>query len=133
MAAPLGNEFYKLVAQPGKKPFYSSPEDMEDKIIKFILYCAEQQMPLTVSGLVLWLGFVSVTSLTDYAKKNQAFAQTITRARTLVAMQYEMQLFEQNSAGAVFALKNMGWSDRVEQIITTQKQVFKIGGKELEM
>ena len=134
MAAPLGNEFYKLVLKsPGRKPLFKTAEQMWEKIVEFVEFCINNEMKLTVSGLTLWLGFSNVNSLTDYAQKSDEFAIVVARARTIVAMQYEQQLFEQNSAGAIFALKNMGWSDKVEQIITTKKQVFKIGGKKLEM
>mgnify|MGYP003704955791 FL=1 len=47
----------------------------------------------------------------------------------MIEHHYEQLIQGHNNAGAIFALKNMGWIDKteVEQTITEQKQVFKIG------
>ena len=67
----------------------------------------------TITGLALGLGFESRQSLYDYKERDQ-FSYTIKRACLYVENGYERNLKENASAGSIFALKNMGWSDKLE-------------------
>lgn len=78
--------------------------------------------PATITGLALFLGFCSRQSLFDY-EKNDKFSYIIKKARLRVENEYEKKLDRDKPTGAVFALKNMGWSDRTD--ITT-------GGEKIE-
>lgn len=69
---------------------------------------------LTITGLVLFLGFADKSSFYDL-EKNQRFSHSIKKARTFIEKEYEEQIQLGNPAGAIFALKNFGWSDVVEQ------------------
>jgi hypothetical protein len=68
---------------------------------------------VTITGLALHLGFESRQSLYDY-ESNDKFSYTIKRARLHVENNYETQLQYGNSTGAIFALKNMSWSDKTQ-------------------
>lgn len=72
----------------------------------------------TISGLCYFLGFESRQSFYDYEKK-EGFAYTVKRARLFIEQEYEMQLNAGNTVGAIFALKNMGWIDKVSNDVTT--------------
>lgn len=72
--------------------------------------------PPTVTGLTLFLGFASKASLYNY-KGRREYAAIIKRALMRIEHGYELALFGQWRAGAVFALKNMGWSDRQQHEI----------------
>jgi len=65
----------------------------------------------TVTGLAYHIGFESRQSFYDY-EKNPLFSYTIKRARLFIEKEYEEQLQIGNTTGAIFALKNMGWTDR---------------------
>ncbi|CAB4140100.1 DNA-packaging protein gp3, partial [uncultured Caudovirales phage] len=68
----------------------------------------------TITGLVLHLGFESRQSFYDYEEKPE-FTYTVKRARTLIEKEYEeMMQTASTPAGAIFALKNMGWKDKQE-------------------
>lgn len=67
----------------------------------------------TISGLAHFLGFESRQSFYDY-EKYPDFSYTIKRARLFIEIEYEEQLQYGNTTGAIFALKNMGWTDRQE-------------------
>lgn len=67
----------------------------------------------TITGLALHLGFVSRQSMLDYEKREE-FSCTIKKARTRIEKEYEKQLHNDKCAGAIFALKNFGWKDKVE-------------------
>ena len=68
---------------------------------------------ITITDLVLYLGFCDRQSFYDYEKKIK-FACTIKRARTFIEREYESYLLHNNCTGAIFALKNFGWKDRQE-------------------
>lgn len=87
----------------------------------------------TLTGLAFHLGFSSVKAMRKYTLKPE-FAWLITTAMTLVENYYESvgsSSGSQHSTFAIFALKNMGWTDvpRVAQdgvpvqevIVTIQK------------
>lgn len=68
----------------------------------------------TVTGLTLHLGFASRQSFYDYENRDE-FSYTIKRARLRVECEYEKKLSGGKIAiGAIFALKNFGWTDRQE-------------------
>ena len=69
--------------------------------------------PPTVTGLALALGFADRRSFYDY-EQNGEFSYTIKRARTQVENFAEQRLYSNSPAGAIFALKNFGWSDKQE-------------------
>jgi hypothetical protein len=69
--------------------------------------------PPTVTGLALALGFADRRSFYDY-EQNGEFSYTIKRARTQVENFAEQRLYSSQPAGAIFALKNFGWSDKQE-------------------
>jgi hypothetical protein len=78
---------------------------------EFIKRWIREPERVTLTGLALFLGFESRQSLQDYKKKPK-FSYPLKRALTRVEQQYENFLFERNSTGAIFALKNFGWTDK---------------------
>ena len=81
-----------------------------------------QPEPPTITGLTLFLGFADKSSLYDYRDK-QVFSHPIKRAITLIEHHHEKGLANKNSTGHIFALKNRGWSDKIEVESTTQSTV----------
>jgi hypothetical protein len=65
----------------------------------------------TISGLTLRLGFDSRQSFEAYETKGK-FGRQLKRARLRIEEFYEERLHTQYTSGAIFALKNLGWSDR---------------------
>jgi len=47
-------------------------------------------------------------------KKRKPFCDSVKRAKLYVEMEYEKRLHGTSPTGAIFALKNFGWSDRHE-------------------
>ena len=112
----------------GAPAAYKSKEELQDAIEEYLNNPqtrkviakdgSEVQMPLiTITGLALHLGFASRQSFYDYEAKEE-FTYTIKRARMFIEHEYEAQLQCGNTVGAIFALKNMGWSDRLTQEIS---------------
>lgn len=94
----------------GRPPMFTDPKEMQDLISKFFL---EESKHITISGLAYYLGFESRQSFYDY-EKNPDFSYTIKRARLFIENEYEKLLLSGNVTGAIFALKNFGWSDKQE-------------------
>ena len=94
----------------GRPPLFSTPEELETACKEFV---AQNPGKLTVTGLAMYLGFDSRQSLYDYEKRD-GFSYIIKNARLAVENDYELSLRTPAVAGAIFALKNMGWRDKVE-------------------
>lgn len=116
MAAPKENKF-ALGNSGGRPPIYDNPEEAHEKCNEYFLYCIDKEEKPTITGLALYLGFSSRSTLNEYAKKEE-FSYIIKRAMLVVENSYE------NSATTfdMFALKNMGWKDKTETDITTKGQ-----------
>jgi hypothetical protein len=77
-------------------------------------------VPPTVCRLAFHLGYASRQSIYDLEKRSDAFSYTIKRALLRCEMFAEEQLYSGRPVGAIFALKNRGWSDKSEIDITSK-------------
>lgn len=138
MAAPLGNR-NALGNNGGRPPDYTDPAELQAEVNNYFEYikgeseienyvnddgemCTRQKWNRypenpTITGLSLFLGFESRSTLYDYAKKVE-FSYIIKRAMQMVEYGYETSLAGDKPTGAIFALKNMGWIDKVQQEMT---------------
>jgi len=66
--------------------------------------------PPTLSGLALYLGFESLDNFEAYEREGE-YAAILKRGRLQVEAEYEKKLHGQ-SAGIIFALKKLGWTDK---------------------
>jgi len=112
----------------GRPPFFETEQELQNKIdeyfatgmkVKKVIVgkapnneVVELPVP-TITGLAYFLGFESRQSFYDYEKIDK-FTYTVKRARTLIEIEYETLLHSNNVAGAIFALKNFGWTDKQE-------------------
>lgn len=124
----------------GQPPFFDNPEDLQIKINEYfehikgeyemqwitdsdddgkpidkeIEVCIRKPEPPTITGLCLFLGFESRQSFYDYGNRDK-FSYTIKRARMMIENGYELAMYyAKNPTGAIFALKNLGWTDKQE-------------------
>jgi hypothetical protein len=67
----------------------------------------------SITGLAIHLGFESKKALYGYAKKD-GFGYSVKKALLEVENNYEKGLWSDKIAGVIFALKNMGWADKIE-------------------
>lgn len=116
----------------GRPPMFKDKEELQKKVDQYFesiepqfgtneegeVEMTKKGEPATITGLALFLGFESRQSIYDYQSSGE-FAYTIARARLRVELAYEKALIEiRNPSGAIFALKNMNWSDRTEHELT---------------
>lgn len=88
--------------------FDLKPRVFENRVRRYF----EGEGPYTFAGLYLYLG----VSKSKYRKlqKDPDFKDAIDYAQTKMEQQYEEKLMGSNVTGAIFALKNMGWSDQTK-------------------
>lgn len=104
----MSDEKKRPVGRPRK---YDSPEAFDAKVEEYAAYCKREEEPVTWTGLALYLGFAHRTCIDEYAKYD-GFSHSVRRAKSLVEWHYEMRLCGNSPTGSIFALKNMGWSDK---------------------
>ena len=93
----------------GRPPLYSSPEELEKMVDDYF----EKTEKVTLAGLAVHLGMGRRT-LYEYDKKDK-YLHIIKKARERVEAWYEeLALFGERPTGVIFALKNMGWKDRID-------------------
>lgn len=109
MAAAIGNK-YALGNEGGRPAHYETPDELHKKCIAFFEHCIEKREKITVTGLTLYLGFESRSSLDDYVKRGDEFSYIIKRAKLAVEHSYETS----GQTIDIFCLKNMGWKDKTE-------------------
>ena len=107
-AAPKGNKFAEGLENSGRPRHYKTPDDLIHKCNEYF----NSTEKYTITGLALFLGFESRSSLDDYENRDE-FSYIIKRARLVVENGYEL-MFHDGKNTAIFPLKNMGWKDRQE-------------------
>jgi len=131
MAAPKGNQFYKLAVKSlGRPRKYETFEELQSEIIAYF----EEQKRLknaryTVTGLTSFLGFVSRQDLYAQGERGQDFSYLINMAINIVASCYENHLYSVSPAGAIFVLKNIK-SDEFKDKTEIDQRLMSIEWKE---
>ena len=74
--------------------------------------------PPSFSGLALAIG-ISPNTLRNYQQRDE-YSDVVLQARAIIESYYEESLNSRNRAtGAIFALKQLGWSDNIDLNLTT--------------
>lgn len=115
MAAPVGNQFWRFVKDPGRKPHFTDPEEMWAKALEYFQYCEDnpeeveelhpkngtqiirKRQPFLKSDCALFLGFAKWETLKDYSQK-EAFSEIVTRI--------EQVIYGQKLRGAAIGIYN---------------------------
>jgi DNA-packaging protein gp3 len=105
------------MAKEGRPLKFETPEQLSIAIQDYFDKQSDKKEPVTITGLAYALGFDSRQSIYDY-KEREEFSYILKRATFFVESCYEQKLSGQMPTGAIFALKNMGWRDKVETGLT---------------
>lgn len=107
----MADEVTNMGGRPAK---FDNPEDLQKKVDEYFDWAKQENNGIkTITGLALFLGFESRQSIYDY-EKDGTFSYIIKNARLRVEEGYEERLHTSTPTGAIFALKNMNWKDKVE-------------------
>lgn len=98
------------------KPLKYTPESLQEAINTYFKDTDFEDW--TVTGLALVVG--SKQLLQDYQNRD-GYKEIVTHAKLKVENSYELMLRKKSRAGDIFALKNMGWTDRQEINIDDQR------------
>ncbi len=106
------------MANPIGRPLtIQSAEQFDNLVDSYVAMCQDSNTPLTLTGMILALGFYSKKSFYEYGHREQ-FVNSVTRARMIIENSYEQKLHSSpkdiNGSSMQFALKNMDWSDKVD-------------------
>lgn len=108
-----------------RPPKFQTSEEFESVADAYFVGCEAREQVPTVNGLALALDLTRETLL-RYAEKPE-FSDTVKRVRTRLEAAWEQRLANTACTGAIFWLKNQGWSDKSEQVVTsTVEQVTRI-------
>ncbi len=100
---------------PGGRPLKYTPDELQTKVDEYFVV---EQKP-TIAGLAVFLEMDRQT-LYNYREKDEFF-DILKTAVNKVEAKYEGRLiYENNPTGVIFALKNMGWRDKVEQDVRVE-------------
>lgn len=121
MAAPLGNK-YALGNSGGRPAHYDSPAELAAACQDYFDWCLSTQTKSTITGLALYLGFCSRSSFDDYEKRSDEFSYIVRRSKLAVENSYELS----GQTIDIFALKNMGWSDKTQQDVNVTMPTFNV-------
>ena len=97
----------------GRPRKYKTPEEFSARVDEYVQHCTDNDEPITWTGVALFLGFSSRQSIDEYLNYD-GFSYPVKRAKLIVENSYEKRLSGNACTGAIFALKNMEWSDRQE-------------------
>lgn len=100
----------------GRPPLFDDPEDFKAKADEYFAVCEAKERRPTVNGLAYALGMTRETLL-RYGEKD-GFSDTVKLIRTRLEAEWEYGLAGPSAAGTIFWLKNQGWSDKSEQVVT---------------
>ena len=97
----------------GGRPLkFQNPEILQKLGDEFFARCDENKEPYTITGLALALG-TTRECLVEYERRKE-YANIVKGLKQRCQNYAEKRLFGNNPAGAIFALKNYGWSDRTD-------------------
>lgn len=98
----------------GRPPIWSNPNELKVLVDAYFETTARP----TLSGLAVYLD-IDRQTLYNYKAKDEFF-DILKKATAKVESIYEERaIYENNPTGVIFALKNMGWTDRVANDLTS--------------
>lgn len=96
----------------GKKDEDGEPIMKKETITRWL----RQPEPATITGVALFLGFSNRQSFYDMEARAE-LREVVQRTRAVIENAYEQKLDREKCPGPIFALKQFGWSDQVNQDI----------------
>jgi len=100
---------------PAGRPIKYTADELQTKVNEYF----EVEPKPTIAGLAVFLGMDRQT-LYNYRQRDEFF-DILKEGVNKIESKYEGRLiYENNPTGVIFALKNMGWRDKVEQDVRVE-------------
>ena len=124
MANKLTDIFKKGFEKDGRPKIVKTVEELKDGVNSYYNSIVKTRVTEegeeicyfyrpTITGLALHLGYATRQSIYDNQKDDE-FSYIIKKATTFIEQYHEESLGSKNVTGHIFALKNMGWTDKTE-------------------
>ncbi len=111
---PMSTKTAKNVSLLRGRPFKYTTAQAQKLIDKYFADCDKTKRPYTITGVAAALD-TTRKSLCEWEREGHHLSNTIKRAKTRVEQRVEeMLLSSKTPAGAIFWLKNFGWTDKVD-------------------
>jgi|26BtaG_2_1085354.scaffolds.fasta_scaffold02760_4 hypothetical protein len=115
------------------RTYLLTPHELIEKGSSYFVKCIHKKMPITMGGLAMSLR-TTTAQLNRYVWgeigkntiKAKAFNHIVSQLRGFVELFYETKAHGGRSHFYIFALKNMGWKDKLEIEDTGSEKVFEI-------
>jgi hypothetical protein len=121
-----------------KQPYFRSEASLTKLIENYFItalnpekFKDKNHQPPTITGLALHLGFISKDDFEKF-EKGRRLPAPLTKARFRIMAYYESRLHYPAPAGAIFALKSMGWHDKPKAVVNSPRKVKSITVKLVE-
>ncbi len=121
---------YKLKDMYSRRPRFQDKEELKERIDLFYDMCECLNIPVTYTGLMLVLGLNK--NQLSVLRYHPEYGELVSAAIASVEFFYESKLSEGKPVGAIFALKNFGWSDRTDVAIA-DSDPQKVAMKEAQL
>lgn len=147
MAAPKGNQFWKLRSKHGRDKIFSSPEMLWEAACEYFDHCDNnplieidfrgkdvQEVAIPKMRAYTWAGletFLGVDSLREY-KKNPSYKDFFHVISRIEKIMYN-QKFQGAAAGMLnpnIIARDLGLSDKTESKVTVEQPLFSDEDKE---
>lgn len=96
----------------GAPALFETPQLLAERIDQYFASCEEDGTRPLVSGLALFCGYSTKQQLDGQCARGPEFSALVKTAKLAIESSYEARLDRDRPAGAIFALKNMGWTDQ---------------------
>lgn len=80
----------------------------------YFAQCKLEESPILITGLALALGLSGREALSEYGRREE-FSATVKELKSVCENYAESRIYGNNPTGAIFALKNYGWTDKIQQ------------------
>ena len=102
-----------MIKRVRKRIKYKNPVVLAEMVNGYLDECEALEVPLTIAGLCLSIGRTKKDLMNSSV--DTEMGDVLVQARMLVEQELETRLYtESRTAGVIFALKNLGWSDKKE-------------------
>ena len=90
---------------------WNDPKSFAMAVEDFRLTCEANKEPMTHPALSLWLGFADKHSFWEYGETAD-YGPLVKKAKTMIEADILQRALKTGGAGAIFYLKNLGYTDR---------------------
>ena len=113
----MSGKLSKTGKERSTRKYKSTEKDiksLEKKVNDYFNKCDIENEPYSIPALALALDFSSSSQMLEYSKQPNYIGDCLKKARLKIEANTLKMALKSNGAGAIFILKNMGYTDRAD-------------------